>query len=132
MSHPLQKIALLITCLLGAVALAAEPPETKVAAERKVMSVEVVTVRPAEGKPAQITIEASGTVNSGGWSKPALRSVKGAAEGTLSFEFVASAPPPDAMVTQALVPVKASITVEKPANYTGVEVTAQRNSKTAK
>ena len=96
------------------------------------MSVEEVTVRAAEGKPTQITIEAAGMVNSGGWSKPVLRPVKSAVAGTLAFEFVASAPPPDAIVTQALVTLKANITVDKPANYTGVEVSAQRNSKTAK
>ena len=131
MNNPLQKIALLCTCLLGT-AIAAEPPEAKVAAKKKVMSVEEVTVRAAEGKPTQITIEAAGMVNSGGWSKPVLRPVKSAVAGTLAFEFVASAPPPDAIVTQALVTLKANITVDKPANYTGVEVSAQRNSKTAK
>ncbi len=132
MNNPLQKIALLCTCLLGTAAAAADPEPTNVAAERKVMSVESVAVRAAEGKPTQITVEATGMVNSGGWSKPVLRPVKGAAAGPLAFEFVASAPPPDAIVTQALVTLKASITVDKPANYTGVEVSAQRNSKTAK
>ena len=132
MNNPLLKIALLFTCLLGTAATAAEPEPAKVAAERKVMSVEAVAVRAAEGKPTQITIEATGTVNSGGWSKPVLRPIKGAADGMLAFEFVASAPPPDALVTMALVTLKASITVDKPANYTGVEVSAQANVKTAK
>ena len=131
MNHPLQKLALLFTCLLGT-AIAAEPPEAKVAAERKVMSVEEVTVRAAEGKPTQITIEAAGMVGSGGWSKPVLRPVKDAAAGTLTFEFVASAPPPDTLVTMAFVTLKASVTVDKPAGYTGVVVIARGNSKTAK
>lgn len=132
MNHPLQKLAVLFTCLLGTAASAAEPEPAKLAAGRRVMSVESVTVRAVEGRPAQVTIEASGLVNSGGWSKPVLRAVKSAAEGTLTFEFVASAPPPDALVTQALVTLKASVTVDKPAGYTGVVVLAQGNSKTAK
>ncbi len=132
MNNPLPKIALLFTCLLGTAALAAEPPAAKVAAVRKVMSVEQVTVRAAEGQPTHLTIEASGMVNSGGWSKPALRPVKGAAEGTLTFELVANPPPPDAFVTQALVTVKASITVEKPAKFVEVQVVSQTNTKTAK
>lgn len=131
MTNPLQKFAVVFSCLLGS-AVAAEPPPEKAGAEKKVMSVEEVTVRAAEGKPAQITIEAAGTVNSGGWSKPALRQVESAAAGQLAFELVASAPPPDAIVTMALVTLKASITVDKPANYTGVEVSAKSNSKSAK
>ena len=132
MNNPWPKIALLMTCLLCPVALAAEPPEAKVAAEQKVMSVEEVTVHTAGGQPTKITIEAAGMVNSGGWSKPVLRPVKGATEGTLTFEFLASAPPPDAIVTQALVTLKAVITVEKPSNYREVKVLAQSNAKTAK
>lgn len=130
MNNSLQKIALLCAGLLGTAAIAAEPPEAKVAVEKKVMSVEEVTVRAAEGKPTQITIEAAGMVNSGGWSNPALRPVRAAAEGTLTFEFVAR--PPGGPATMALAPIKASITVEKPAGYREVQVIAQTNTKTAK
>jgi hypothetical protein len=45
------------------------------------------------------------------------------------LEFVAR--PPTGMVTQALVPVKAAITVDKPAGYKEVVVIAQSNKKSA-
>ncbi|MCE9609726.1 MAG: hypothetical protein K8R23_05910 [Chthoniobacter sp.] len=123
--------AVLFTGLLGLVCTA-EESEAKVAAgaQRKVMSVEEVSVKTLEIKPAQITVEAAGTVNSGGWVRPALVAVKSDAEGVLVFHFVAI--PPSGPATAALAPVKASITVEKPANFREVQVVAQVNTKTAK
>ena len=130
MSNPFQKIAVLFVALIGAAAIAVEPNQS-IAVERKVMSVDEVTVRTVEGKPAQLTIDAVGMVNSGGWTRPALRPGNGpAAEGTLVFEFVAL--PPSGPATMALAPIKATVTVEKPAAYRGVQVVAQSNTKTAK
>lgn len=123
-------LALLFTGLLGLVGTAGEPAAKPVAgAERKVMSVDEVTVKTLEIHPAQLMIEAKGMVNSGGWARPALVPVKSDAEGVLVFHFVAA--PPNGMATQALMPVKASITVEKPAKFREVQVVAQTNTKTA-
>ena len=121
----------LVLCLTGlAFAALAMGPEEKKPEPRKVLSVDEVTVKAAEGPPAKLTVEAAGMVNSGGWTKPALRLVVGNADpGTLVFEFVAL--PPTGMATQALMPVKASVTVEKPAAFKQVQVIAQTNTKTA-
>ena len=130
MNKSLLHLTLLLTGLLGFVAIAAEPaPEAKPAAT-KVMEVEEVTVKTVEGQPARLTVEAAGMVNTGGWAQPALVQVKSDAEGVLVFHFVAI--PPDGIATQALMPVKASITVDKPANFREVKVVAKTNTKTAK
>lgn len=131
MNTPFVPLALLFTGLLGLVCTAGEPA-AKVAAgaERKVMSVDEVTVKTLEIQPARLTVEASGMVNSGGWVRPALVAVKSDAAGVLVFHFVAI--PPSGPATQALVSVKASITVDKPANFREVQVVAQSNAKTAK
>lgn len=94
------------------------------------MSVDEVTVKTLEIQPARLTVEASGMVNSGGWVRPALVAVKSDAEGVLVFHFVAI--PPSGIATQALMSVKASVTVDKPANFREVQVVGQSNAKTAK
>ncbi len=126
-----KKIALLSAGLLCFTSIFAEPEAPKPETTRKVLSVEEVTVQAAEGEPARLTIQAAGMVNSGGWTKPMLRAGKDAVkDGVLVFEFVAT--PPSGPATMALAPVKASITVDKPAGYTGVEIVAQHNKKAAK
>ncbi len=69
-------------------------------------------------------------MNSGGWSSAELVPAKSDDEGVLVFHFAAI--PPNGMATQALVPIKASITVDKPANFKEVQIVAKTNSKTAK
>ena len=131
MNQSLLRLVLVFTSFLGVVTIAAEPaPGGQPAAAKKVMEVESVTVKTVGAQPARLTIEAAGMVNSGGWKRPELVPVKSDAEGVLVFHFVAI--PPDGPATQALVPVKASIRVEKPANFREVRVVAQTNSKTAK
>jgi hypothetical protein len=126
-----KKIALLSAGLLCVTSLLAEPASPKIDLTRKVLSVDEVTVQAAAGEPARLTIHAAGMVNSGGWSKPMLRAGKDAVKnGVLVFEFVAT--PPSGPATMALAPVKASITVDKPAGYTGVEIVAQHHKKVAK
>lgn len=126
-----KKIVLLSAGLLCVTSIFAEPEAPKPDTTRKVLSVEEVTVQAAEGEPARLTIQAAGMVNSGGWTKPMLRAGKDAVkDGVLVFEFVAT--PPSGPATMALAPVKASITVDKPAGYTGVEIVAQHNKKAAK
>lgn len=123
--------ALMLTCILGVLCHAAEPAaKVEPHATKKVMEVETVTVSILESLPEQLSIEATGTVNSGGWKNPALVSVKSDEEGVLVFDFVAV--PPDGMATQALMPVKASIKVVKPANFKEVKVVSHTNTKSAK
>lgn len=134
MTNPVRNLGLLITCLLGTVAIAVEPQRAKDATVQKVMAIETVTVRATKDKPKQITIDASGMVNTGGWTNPALRLLpnKSQAAGVLLLEFVACPPPPGSITTQALVKVRASITLDKPANFVRAEVTSNSNAKTAR
>jgi len=55
-----------------------------------------------------LTIDASGAVQSGGWSRPRLRAKPSAPETpVLRVEFVADPPPPKRVVINALLPIKA-------------------------
>ncbi len=61
----------------------------------------------ATQKHGQITIQARGAVQSGGWSKPRLHVLHSDGH-TVLVEFVATPPPPGMTVIEALVPVSAS------------------------
>lgn len=89
-------------------------PPPPIGRQIPVYSADSVTFQIRESFPVQLEIKARGTVRSGGWSKPELRlnPVMGPAGDSLSFTLVALPPNPDAMVTQALVPVEATYTVQ--------------------
>ncbi len=124
-------LTLLIAGLIGILCIGAEPSDKSDAvATKKVMQVDTVSVSTLEIHPAKLKVDATGMVNSGGWSHPALVPVKSDTEGVLIFHFMAT--PPDGMATQSLVNVKASITIDKPANFKEVQVVSQTNTKTAK
>lgn len=124
-------LALSFTGLMGIISIGAEPADkVEAGASKKVMEVETVSVNTLESNPAQLKVDATGTVNSGGWSQPALVPVKSDDDGVLVFHFVAI--PPDGIATQALAPIKASITVDKPVNFKEVKVVSQTNTKTSK
>ena len=125
-------LALLFIGLIINLSIGGEPSDKAGAKpEKMVMQVDKITVNTLEIYPPRLSVEATGTVNSGGWSHPALIAVKSNNDdGVLVFNFMAS--PPDGMATQALAPIKASITVDKPANFKEVQIVAKTNSKTAK
>jgi hypothetical protein len=85
---------------------------------------------PTFAPPAEVRVEAKGTVNSGGWNAPELRLRTDAEAGYLEFDFVAVPPPPGAVVTAALQPVTAVAQVPVPVDFRGVRVHAQTNSVT--
>jgi len=79
----------------------------------------------------KLTIIAAGAVSTGGWSKPRLRLKPGhkAEDGTLEYEFIATPPPPDAMVIQALIPVSTTLVTKLPPyGVTQIKVDADTNS----
>lgn len=79
----------------------------------------------------KLTIIAAGAVSSGGWTKAKLRLKSGhRAEGsTLEYEFVATPPPPDTAVIQALVPVGVTfVTKLPPYGVTEIKVDAESDS----
>ncbi|HEX8214406.1 MAG TPA: hypothetical protein VF582_02925 [Allosphingosinicella sp.] len=105
-----------------------KPPPTKAL----VYSVEEVRYQmiPTFAPPAEVRVEARGTVTSGGWSAPELRLRTDGEAGYLEFDFVAVPPPPGAVVITALQPVTAVAQVPVPANFRGVRVHAQTNTVT--
>ncbi len=74
------------------------------AADRRVYKIDSLI---ATQKKGEITIQAKGAVQSGGWSKPHLH-VLHADSHSVMVEFLAAPPPPGMTVIEALVPVAAS------------------------
>jgi hypothetical protein len=82
----------------------------------------------ASQKGGAIELQAKGAVHSGGWSKPRLRVVHN--DGKLvTVEFLATPPPSDMTVIDALVPVSAA--TELKGRATSVRVQADQNEVTS-
>jgi len=84
-----------------------------------------------EGK--KLTIIAAGAVSTGGWTKARLRQKPHKPEAdTLEYEFVATPPPPDAMVVQVLIPVTTTLVTKLPPyGVTQIKIDTDSNSTTA-
>jgi hypothetical protein len=91
-----------------------------------IMSVNSVVLSLAPDRSA-LTIMATGTVRTGGWSEPQLVAHdEEPVDGILHFEFVAVAP--DGPVTQALEPVTVTLTIDPlPEGVSAVRVVAEEN-----
>lgn len=117
----------------AALVLAASAPAWAAPAQRNTLiyKVDSATARVTGRK---LTITAQGAVRTGGWENPQLR-VKPQRipeTDTLVVEFVATPPPQDAAVIQALLPVSATVTVGLPRYATTkVKVVAETNDVTA-
>jgi hypothetical protein len=80
----------------------------------------------------QLIITARGAVKTGGWDHPHLVARKSHEVGDLDFELVATPPENSATVIQALMPVKARVTIRLPKNdVAAVRVTGASNTVTA-
>ena len=89
-----------------------------------VYRVEEVSVRVMESYPEQLAIEARGSVRNGGWTDAQLELKRDSgANGIYEFRFVARMPA--GMVTQAITPIAATKTMQKPRNYRGALVIAE-------
>jgi hypothetical protein len=88
-----------------------------------------VTVTPKH----RLVIIATGAVRSGGWSNPQLRAAKrGDDPYTLVFDLVATPPPANAIVIEAIMPVQASETIAMPpSSITQIKVDSETGSATA-
>ncbi len=75
-----------------------------------------------------LTITASGAVATGGWNTPSLR-IKENRRDVMVLDFVAQPPATDALVIQAIVPVRARLATGSPGpRITSVRVDSQSNS----
>ncbi|MBS0277328.1 MAG: hypothetical protein JSR81_06890 [Proteobacteria bacterium] len=81
-------------------------------------------------KHNKLTIIAAGAVSTGGWSNARLRLKSHKPEGgVLEYELVATPPAPDAMVVQALIPVRATLSAKLPPyGVTQIKVDTETNS----
>jgi hypothetical protein len=81
-------------------------------------------------KHNRLTIIAAGAVSTGGWNDARLRLKNHKPEnGVLEYELVATPPAPDAMVVQALIPVRATLSAKLPPyGVTQIKVETETNS----
>lgn len=100
----------------------------------KVFSVEGVTaaILPDDGSGhPKISVTATGMVNSGGWSDPELSAyvyVTAPEDGIQAFDFIATMPPEDSMVTMSLEEFTATISGGLAPWVKGVRVQSSTNS----
>ena len=116
------KPALLPALLLPCLALIASPA---CAGEKRVFRIDSLI---ASQKGGAIALQAKGAVQSGGWSKPRLRVLHNDGK-VLTVEFLATPPPADMTVIDALVPVTA--VAELKGRATSVRVQADQNEVTS-
>jgi hypothetical protein len=82
----------------------------------------------ATQKGGEITLQVRGAVQTGGWSKPRLHLVRNDGR-VMTVEFLATPPPPEMTVIEALVPVTA--TVQFHGHVESVHVEADENEITS-
>jgi hypothetical protein len=95
-----------------------------------VYTVDAVTFEVRESFPVQLVIKARGTVRTGGWSKAELKPLQTlmVEQGVRSFTFVALAPGPDMMVTQALATIEATYTIPAlPTDVKSIRIIGETN-----
>jgi hypothetical protein len=111
---------------LAAATAAAAPLPPKL-----IYKVDTITVKTSGNN---LVVTATGAVNSGGWTLPHLRmrETRAAESDTATVDFLATPPPTNVVVIQALVPVAATARFPLPRYGTvQVQVVAESNSVTA-
>ena len=100
--------------LIAAALLLATPA---LAADKRVFRIDSLI---ATQKGGEVTLQAKGAVQTGGWSKPRLHLIRNDSH-VLTVEFLATPPPPDMTVIDGLVPVTATIQIRGHAESVHVE-----------
>ena len=121
-------VGLILASVTAAPALAED-------ANRRFAKMYEVTAASAVAEPGEafstITVEATGTVNTGGWSDAELAAwsyIRPPADGILDFDLMARMPPDDAIVTMAFEDLSASISGPMPPWVRGIRIHASTNS----
>ncbi len=94
------------------------------AAEKRVYKVDSVI---AVVKGQKLIIQAKGAVQTGGWKHPRLHQIRSASGKTVAVEFIATPPPPNMTVIEALVPVEASLELRARSHIANVRAMADAN-----
>jgi len=108
--------------IIAAALLLAAPA---LAADKRVFRIDSLI---ATQKGGEITLQARGAVQSGGWSKPRLHLVRNDSH-VVTVEFLATPPPPEMTVIGGLVPVTA--TMQLRGHAASVHVEADENEITS-
>jgi hypothetical protein len=87
------------------------------AADKRVFRIDSLI---ATQKHGQITLQAKGAVQTGGWSKPRLHLIHNDGR-VMTVEFLATPPPPDMTVIDGLVPMTATTQIRGHAESVHVE-----------
>jgi hypothetical protein len=101
----MKPVPLLLSILLSSSALLASPAS---AGEKRVMRIDSLI---ASQKGGAIELKAKGAVPTGGWSRPRLHVLHNDGH-VVTVEFLATPPPSEMTVIDALVPVTASVEVK--------------------
>jgi hypothetical protein len=116
-----------IRLMLAACALALACTTPAFAADKRVYKIDSLLASLQRGV---ITVQASGAVQTGGWSKPHLRVLHNDGH-TITVEFLATAPPPDMTVIEAIVPITATAQIKSRGRIASVHAIAEVNEITA-
>jgi hypothetical protein len=111
--------------MLAACALLCATPAF--AADKRVYKIDSLI---ATLKHGVIVVQASGAVQSGGWTKPHLHVLHNDGH-TVTLEFLAAAPPPGMTVIEAMVPVTATAQIRSRGRIASVHAMADANEITA-
>ena len=108
--------------IIAALLLSSAPA---LAADKRVFRIDSLI---ATQKGGEVTLQAKGAVQTGGWSKPRLHLVHNDGH-VMTVEFVATPPPPEMTVIEGLVPVAATVQIRGRAE--SVHVQADQNEITS-
>jgi hypothetical protein len=111
--------------MLAACALLCATPAF--AADKRIYKIDSLI---ASLKRGVIVLQASGAVQTGGWSKPHLHVLHSDGH-TITVEFLAAAPPPGMTVIEAIVPVTATAHIRTHGRIASVRAIAEANEITA-
>lgn len=111
--------------LLAALAMFASPLPASAASEKRIFRIDSLI---ASQKGGIIELKARGAVLTGGWSRPRLHVLHQDSK-VVTVEFLATPPPSDMTVIEALVPVAAA--VEFKGRATSVHLLADQNEVTS-
>ncbi len=97
------------------------------AADKRVYKIDSVI---ASLKRCIITVQASGAVQTGGWTRPHLHVLHNDGH-TITVEFLAAPPPPGMTVIEAIVPITATAQIKSRGRIASVHAIAEANEITA-
>ena len=110
-----------------AILLVASIAQPALAADKRIYKIDSVV---ATQKGGRVVVQVNGAVQTGGWKSPRLLVVPGDSNRTITIEFLATPPPPNMVVIDALLPVGASAEF-KSQGKGAVKVIASANEMTA-